>query len=427
MVTRISVVTPLHAAGNAYIEEAHRSLRHSGLDHFEWLILENHGGLVPERVRGDKRVVVREAPDSLSGVGALKQYACGLAKGALLVELDADDELTPGALSRVARAFEKGADFVYSDFAEFRNEDGVRRSRWDGYPYSSAYGWQSYGASMGHTKPGKGRVYEAMCAPPATAHNLRLVDWSPNHVRAWRRETYERVGGHDPSLAVADDHDLCVRMYLAGARFHHITECLYLYRVHGDNTVATRNAEIRAGTWRNYERYIWALAQKWCKDNGLRQVDLCGAHDAPAGFEVLDQAVAPHPDLDARWPLRDDSVGVLRAYDAVEHLRDPVHTMNEAYRVLAPGGFFFVHVPASNGLGAFCDPTHRSYWNRLSFRYYTDRAFARYIPAFKGRFQVGRVLEWFPSEWHRRENVPYVSAELFALKDGFRPMGEVRI
>jgi hypothetical protein len=114
-----------------------------------------------------------------------------------------------------------------------------------------------------------------------------------------------------------------------------------------------------------------------------------------------------------------------RAHDAVEHLADPIHTMNEAYRVLAPGGFFMIEVPSTNGLGAFCDPTHRSYWNKLSFRYYTDRSFARYVSAFRGRFQVSRIIEWFPSDWHRAENVPYVEAHLFALKDGYRPMGDV--
>ena len=99
--------------------------------------------------------------------------------------------------------------------------------------------------------------------------------------------------------------------------------------------------------------------------------------------------------------------------------------MNEAHRVLAPGGFFMISIPSTNGLGAFCDPTHVSFWNKLSFRYYTSKQFARYIPKFVGKFQVARVIEWFPSDWHREHNVPYVEAQLIALKDGYVPMGEV--
>lgn len=36
-----------------------------------------------------------------------------------------------------------------------------------------------------------------------------------------------------------------------------------------------------------------------------------------------------------------------------------------------------------------------------------------------------RVLHWFPSDWHRTNNVPYVDADLIACKPGYTPMGEV--
>jgi SAM-dependent methyltransferase len=228
-------------------------------------------------------------------------------------------------------------------------------------------------------------------------------------------------------MAVADDHDLAVRMFLAGSTFHHIHECLYLYRVHGANTVSTRNAAIRAGTGRVYERSIWPLAEHWCKEKELLRIDLGGALDCPPGYTPVDRNPGPGvlvADLEGRWPMADSSVGILRAHDALEHFKDPVHTMNEAHRVLAPGGFFMISVPSTSGKGAWCDPTHKSWWNDLSFRYYTSARFARYVPAFHGRFQTSRVIEWYPSEWHREADVPYVEAHLFCVKDGFRAMGE---
>jgi hypothetical protein len=45
--------------------------------------------------------------------------------------------------------------------------------------------------------------------------------------------------------------------------------------------------------------------------------------------------------------------------------------MNELYRVLADHGVAEIIVPSTDGPGAFQDPTHRSFWNRNSFRYYT--------------------------------------------------------
>jgi hypothetical protein len=417
---KLSILTPVHATSAPFLEAAYRSLR-ARTTAWEWILLENNSGVVPTSIQSDPRVHVNLASVSLSGIGALKKQCAYLATGDVLVELDADDELAPSALDRIAEAFtDPSVDVVYSDFAEFLDAPEGRRCA-PGYPWTDRQGWRHRIVTV------EGVEYAAMHAPPATAHNLRNIEWAPNHVRAWRRSTYDRVGGHDPALEVGDDHDLNVRLFLAGAKFHHIPECLYLYRVHGKNTVTTRNAAIQAQSWRNYERYVWALAEKWSRDNDLDHVDLCGGHDAPAGYRVLDQAVPPHPDLDGRWPLDDSSVGVLRAHDAVEHLRDPVHTMNEAYRVLAPGGFLMISVPSSEGKGAFCDPTHVSYWNDLSFLYYTDREFARYIPAFRGRFQVLRVLPWYPSAWHKENNVPYVEAHLAALKDGYEPMGEIRI
>jgi SAM-dependent methyltransferase len=140
---------------------------------------------------------------------------------------------------------------------------------------------------------------------------------------------------------------------------------------------------------------------------------------------VLDRSLGH--DLDGPWPLRDHSVGLLRAHDAIEHLRDPVHTMNEAYRVLAPGGWLMIQVPSALGQGAFQDPTHVSFWVENSFLYYTDRNLARYVPAFTGRFAVSRVRTWFPSAWHQQTNTPYIEAHLLALGNGYHHMGAVAI
>jgi len=439
----ISVVTPLSSTGNRYIGDALRSLLYQGAPSWEWVVTPNHGGEFPPAEMGSR---IRIVPIEAEGIGAIKRAACELARGRYIVELDHDDLLEPDALKRIAHAFEQGADVVYSDFAEFKSE-----TRGPNTPYRRDCGWQHY--TYQPISPGFKKLI-AHRAPPVTPQNIRRVEWAPNHVRAWRRDFYERIGGHDRTLPVTDDHDLMVRFFLAGARFAHIREPLYLYRVHAEQTTSARNAEIQAWHETVYWRHVYALAEKFAQDNDLAKIDLCGGINAREGYVPMDvdrgmlekhsgiRAIAPaliptraltHPngapvaviaDLNKRWPLEDNSVGVLRASDALEHLRDPIHVFNQAFRVLAPGGFFLTHTPSTDGRGAFCDPTHVSFWNELSFRYYTDPAFARFIPAFMGRFHVASLRTFFPDAWHEKQNLSYVSCDLICEKSPYQHMGE---
>ena len=81
-----------------------------------------------------------------------------------------------------------------------------------------------------------------------------------------------------------------------------------------------------------------------------------------------------HCDLEDTWPFQDNSVDGVFAAHIFEHLKNPIHTMNELYRILKPGCKAEIHVPSTDGRGAFQDPTHTSFWNINSFDYYcSDR------------------------------------------------------
>lgn len=430
----ISVFTPLSLTGNRYIEAAYETLCTQTYTDWEWVVLENHGGSLPKKIRKDKRVKVYGVA-SLEGIGALKRHCCELSKGDILFEFDHDDLLHETALAEAALAIDAGADFVVSDFAEFHSET------WAPNTYRKDCGWTSYPVSF------QGHELLAQPNPPITPQNLRRVEWAPNHLRAWRTEAYWKVGGHNPELPVIDDHELIVRCYLAGLVFKHIQKCLYFYRVHKEQTVTQKNQLIQELTGQIYDKYIFELAEKFCEDHvqtkpgpyaPLRKIDLCGGIDTYKDYEPIDKTTGY--DLDQipwgkalsaeskiRGQIQDNSVGVLRAFDAIEHLKSPIHTMNESYRVLAPGGFLFIQVPSTDGRGAFQDPTHVSFWNENSFWYYTRSSHSRYVPDFKGRFQVGKLRSFFPSDWHRDNHIPYVEAHLIALKPGYDPMGEVMI
>ncbi|MCS6995956.1 MAG: glycosyltransferase [Casimicrobiaceae bacterium] len=426
-----SVFTPTHRP--LYIEDAYRSLCQQTDTDWEWVLLLN-GGVrtadLPSALISDPRVRIEVAPDWLSnqGVGALKRLACERARGQWLVELDHDDFLMPQALSCIREAAGRGAEFVYSDFANFRH-DGTCEV------YDHRYGWQHYSIEFA------GRNYTAMRAFEPTPSSLHLIFYAPNHVRAWARETYLRAGGHDPLLPVADDHDLICRTYLTGARFHHIPECLYLYRLQpdGSNTYLQRNAEIQARQQAVSNRYVYALIQEWCRREGLLMLDLGAAHNPARGFLSLDlQNAQVRCDLLRGLPFADSSIGCVRAYDFLEHIphchnsrcsHDPapgrdlctVGLMNEIYRVLVPGGWFISRTPSTDGRGAYQDPTHCSFWNPNSFWYYTRAEQARFVPGIRARFQSARIWQDYPTDWHRQHNILYVYADLVALKGQRQP------
>ena len=77
-------------------------------------------------------------------------------------------------------------------------------------------------------------------------------------------------------------------------------------------------------------------------------------------------------DLFNEIPFEDDSIEEIYASQFIEHIPQDsvIWFFNEMYRILKPGGIFEIHVPPTSGRGAWCDPTHRSYWNDLSFQYY---------------------------------------------------------
>jgi len=421
----LSIFTPLPPSHGRYVEEAYDSLCHQTYKNWEWVLVPNLGASIPDVIATDERVKVypftgEPEADGYHKIGALKKFACGRCHGGVFVELDADDLLTPNALESIHEHITRpGVQFVYSNSAKF-DED------WQSGKYGEYWGWRS------RTFDWKGHELNEMIAWPPGPQMMRRVEWAPNHVRAWRASAYRALGGHNEELAMGDDHELCCRTFTTygAAGMKHIDECLYLYRVHGDNNCVTRNRLVQAQTHQNYLDYILPMAMRWAEDEGLRGLDLGSRFGGVEGLETVDLFGADlNVDLNHKWPFADDSVGVIRASHIFEHLNDPIQTMNNAYRALAPGGFLFCEVPSTDGRGAFQDPTHVSFWNENSFWYYTRSQQANYIPRFKGRFQASLLNTYFPSEWWKKHDIPVVRADLIALKPPYdkRPVGEVLI
>jgi len=170
-----------------------------------------------------------------------------------------------------------------------------------------------------------------------------------------------------------------------------------------------------------YDRNIQHNVLAWSRRQGLLALDLGAAHNKPEGYLGLDRHDGPGVDMvgdvTKGVDLPDNSVGVIRAVDFLEHVPDKIALFNELYRLLAPNGMLLSLTPSTDGRGAYQDPTHVAFYNENSFWYFTDANYFRFVPEIKCRFQSSRLVTYFPSEWHQKHNIPYVSANLIAIKD----------
>ena len=409
-VPRVTVFTPSHHP--RYLDDCLRSLLAQTMPDWEWVVLLNQGARWrPETTDPRVRIIVR---DEVVGVGAAKRHACAEARADLLVELDHDDVLVPECLAKLVACFDERPEvgFVYSDTAQITEGGGRDETR-----FAAEAGWRYRDEYVG------GVEVLACCGLAPTPHNISYIWYAPNHVRAFRKSLYDKVGGYDESLDIVDDHDLMCRLYQI-TDFHHLPECLYLQRMHPRNTQreADTNARIQQRTVELYDRHAQANALAWAQRRGLLAIDLGAAHNKPEGYLGVDQydgsGVDIVTDLTRGIDLPDGSVGVIRAVDFLEHIPDKIAIFNELYRLLAPDGMLLSLTPSTDGRGAFQDPTHVAFYNENSFWYVTDEAYARYVPQLRCRFQVSRLVTYFPSAWHEEHNIPYVSANLIAIKDG---------
>jgi hypothetical protein len=404
----LSVFTPSH--NPKYLNECFDSLLRQTMDEWEWVVLLNKGARW-EPPCPDPRVTV-VVDDEVDGVGSAKRRACDESRGEILVELDHDDLLAPGALEAIRAAYTEHPDLglVYSHCAQIL-EDGRR----DDSMFDTANGWEYREAVVCRRS-----VQHAVSLEP-TPHNVSYIWFAPNHLRAFSRRAYEQAGGYDPGRRVLDDQDLMCRLYQVG-EFRLIDECLYLQRMHTDNTQRDQptNSFIQTETVALYERYIEANALAWSSRQGMLALDLGAAHARPRGYVGVDRVAAPDvdivADLPAPLPLPDSSVGVIRAFDFLEHVADKVGLINELYRLLAPGGLLLSQTPSTDGRGAFQDPSHVAFYNENSFWYYTEAQYRNYVPEIRARFQVSRVATHYPTDWHTAHHIPYVTGNLIALK-----------
>ena len=408
---KLSIFTPTHLPD--HLPEAYNSILRQNYEDWEWVLVPNGPKAhIPDSIRQDARVKVVTGGERLYNIGAIKRLACDNCSGDAFIELDHDDLLFPvNSLSAIAKGFQKGAGFVFSDPAVFTF--GGDKPAYGKFAYAPTHGWENYQVSI------YGRELLATKAFEPSPRSLCEIYYAPDHVRCWSREAYYEVGGHNRELSVIDDHELMVKTYLAGFRFIHTGGCHYLYRYYPQNTVKGRGDQIKTLTRKFKVQYTKDLIYEWAKRESHEILDLtkvvCAKGSDRSGTV---KSLLESDDVFAR-----ESYGVIQAENLMQWLSGDLVSdlVSACYRALKPGGYLLISVPDATTPVGFADPGYRSFYSKASMLPYVSKQYAADNGRVSARFQEVLVTEEFPSDWHKRQGFQYLRFHLCALKGQRQP------
>ena len=264
-----------------------RSLRSQTYTNWEWIIWDDspesdHGATYAAALKladQDPRVKVFKAPRPSGLIGQMKRLACGSATGAILMELDHDDDLMPEALQWLVDAAKARPEcqFFYSDTMEVFEDNYEPRAYPDGFAFGhgSQMNFWHEGTACQESTRRKGSWQVHMSVAPINDLTVTHLVGLPNHFRAWRRDFYWAIGGHN-DLSVADDYDLLVRSLKSKApvdasNWCHIRAPAYIqyFSRTGQTFTFKRNALIQhSNNWLRHEHGLGPMPSNtipvWC-------------------------------------------------------------------------------------------------------------------------------------------------------------------
>lgn len=259
---KFSIFTSTFNIGERIIR-TYNSIKSQTLNDWEWVINDDSTDtktwdIISEIARNDFRVkVYKITPHTGGNVGLAKNRVSSLCDGDWLVELDHDDELLTQCLEYIDKASNEFPDagFIYSDVCEMF-EDGRIKSYdydWGGNWYGRPDNYFDFGYA-GHTWVKEdGKDYLAHHYPDINPLTIRFNISMPSHVRAWKKDVYLKIGGHNKNTPVADDFELIVRTFL-NTKMVHIKKVLYLQWSNNNTTTTNNSVDInrRARLIRDY-------------------------------------------------------------------------------------------------------------------------------------------------------------------------------
>lgn len=347
-------------------------------------------------------------------VWSLKKEACDLCTWDYLFELDHDDELYQDTLSELVKEINKNnnPDFIYSDCLSIDEQ-------WNPIIYSDTFGWDTAISER----------WSFSITPEPHPANWSKILFQPNHFRCWKKSFYNRIWWHDISLEILDDQDLICRTYIEANRIVKMEWIFYKQNISDQSTQIIKGEKIPQIMWSLYHKYFIKMCDKFFEN----KYDFWGWIQKKEWYMSVDLNNADvYCDLNGEFSKQfwHNSAGIIRCHDLLEHIKDPIKFMNNAYDMLIDGWVMDIMVPCSSWAWAFCDPTHVSFWNQRSFRYYTEKQIAQFVPEIKCQFMISHIdtidywdniptihSNYFGSVSPHRENLPYVRAHLVAIKE----------
>jgi len=260
-IPKVSFFTPAYNTPLDRLWRLYNSIRAQTSHDWEWVIVNDspkNNSLSEELKRLsnlDSRIKIFTFNKASGGViGDVKYKAASLCLGEILAEVDHDDELMPKCVEYLIEASVSRPEcgFFYTDCVEL-NEQRQSMKYTDGF----AFGYGSY------RREGEWDVNVCVGVNPKT---IRHIVGVPNHIRAWRKETYHAVGGHNRRLTIADDYELIVRTFL-NTKFCHIEALGYIQYIYnnesGQNTHDATRGDIQRRVRSIANHYNHDIAQRF--------------------------------------------------------------------------------------------------------------------------------------------------------------------
>ncbi len=234
----VTVVTPCHDA-EAFVGETMESVLAQSYPAVEHVVVddgsrdgsaevaERFADRWPGRVRAFRL-------DANRGGSHARNRGAAEARGELLMFLDADDVLEPGAVSALVAALRDPA-------------AGVAVCRWERLRRGPDGEWGTGPADAPLPSSDPDEALRGWMNGSA---------WAPPCAVLWRREAYEATGGWDESLTLNDDGDLMMRALAGGTRIAQAVGGGALYRWHDAARVSVSQSFLREDKLRSQVRVL---------------------------------------------------------------------------------------------------------------------------------------------------------------------------
>jgi carbamoyltransferase len=269
MPPKISIVTPSFNQGQ-FIEETIRSVLDQNYPDLEYLVID--GGSTDQTID-----IIRKYETQLShwesekDRGQVHAINKGLtrATGDIFAFVNSDDIYLPGTFATVAKYFDEhpSAEWICGDTRMFG---------------------EGYDTEVVRT-----------VVPKSAAHCLSWDYTAPQPGHFWKRELLG--AGFDEAWRYDFDHDMYVRLLLAGHRCEHIPATFAGYRLHGASKTVAENERFDEEFDRSaeaYESLLHGADRRWCRSTRFlrRSYAASNSGDKSEGARWLLRALATYPE-----------------------------------------------------------------------------------------------------------------------------------